>query len=202
MGLLHMVYPKMSNVGKASFRGMLTGQIAPRMADGLLASDLYSAGRFRMQSDLPLSDTATAYGCATLFLQAIVPNTGSLAVPVYMEGMDQRECTFFDAHHFGFDYDARQIKVPVYAGKLQFYFGDTPVEYTFPYDGIYTVTFTSNWNQISSAYWTASLDKVYLEAPTPPPTQLTALAQLTLASTTLLPFLVATAKEIKKHVTS
>lgn len=199
MGLLHMLYPQMSNDGKANFKGMLDGSIAPRMADALLASELYSAPRFRMRSGGDLSDTATAYGAATLFLQAVIPDTGSLAIPVYMEGMEQRECTFFDVNHFGFDYTARKIKIPVYAGKIRFYFGDSPVEYTFPYDGVYTVTFTSDWNSIASTQWVDTLRGEFLAQPTPPPSALTQISILVLL-TASVPFIIPVARELVKTV--
>jgi hypothetical protein len=204
IGLLHMVYKQMDSASQDVFRKMLTGEIAPRMADGLLASDLYSAPRFRMRNNLDLSDTATAEGAATLFLQAIIPEDGSLAIPVYHEGMEFREPTFFNAKHFGFNYDAKQIKIPVYAGKMRFYFGDSPTgEVSFPYDGVYTVTFTSDWSTVTKFERASDLPDpiLYLSAPTPPPTLATSMAQLYVAVSTLVPFIVWKAKEIKEAVT-
>jgi hypothetical protein len=171
------------------------------MAEGLLSSDVYSAPRFKIRNTLDPSDGATAYGAATLFLQAIIPDTGALAIPVYMEGAGQQEPTFFDPHHFGFDYNKKTIKIPVKAGKLKFQFGDAaPVERSFSFDGIYTVTFSNDWNRIIDARLTGPLDRVYLQIPTPWLTTATTAAQLFVAIATLGPFLAVTAKRIKQYL--
>jgi hypothetical protein len=199
MGLLHMLYPRMSDDGKANFKGMLDGSIAPRMADALLASDLYVAPRFKSRSDGSVSDAATADGCATLFLMGIIPDTGSLAVPVTIEGTGQRDICFLSPRYFGFDYDARKVKIPVYAGKIRFYLGDTPIEYTFPYDGVYTVTFGSDWNSITSAQWISQLEGNFINAPSPPPSGLTTLAILAITATSI-PLIIPLARKLLETV--
>jgi hypothetical protein len=205
IGLLQTLYPTLSDDGKSKFKGMLNGTIAPRMADGLLASDLYVAPRFKLTSDAAPSDAATAYGCAILFLMGIIPDTGSLAVPVRQEGMGEVDISFLDSVHFSFNYANKEIKIPVYAGSLNFMYGTTPVTVAFPYDGIYTVKFSDDWNKVTSTQWVGELKADYLQAPTPPPSVTTQLAALTVsvaglgATTPLMRKALETAKEKGKE---
>jgi hypothetical protein len=190
MGLLHMFYPYFDDDNKKKLRYMLLGtEGVTKMSDALLTSDLYDSAskRFRRLSDGSLDDGATIWGCASLFMQAITPDTGSIAVPLRAEGMEAYEHIWFTPTHFEFDYDARKIKIPVYAGKLTFTFGDKPVDYTFPYDGKYVLTFSSDWNRIINAQWVGELDDLYYKPPTPIPSLETQLACAMVAAAALTP---------------
>jgi hypothetical protein len=200
VGLLHTFYRALEDFDKNAFRQMLTGEKAPKMADALLGSALFdsASNRFRNSPTDSVTDYATCLGCATLFLEAILPNTGSLAVPLACEGLDEWGIDFFNSHHFGFNYDARTIKVPVYSGKLKFNFGTQTVEESFSYDGIYTVTFSQDWNSILSKTKVADLDAEYI---IPPKTLTTVEALTSSLAVMLLAFpLWYFGKEIVRHV--
>jgi len=59
-------------------------------------------------------------------------------------------CSSFSVQQFGFDYDAKTIRIPVNAGELKFQFGSTLVPCTFPTSQVYQVTFSNDWNRIIS----------------------------------------------------
>jgi hypothetical protein len=171
--ILHMYYKLMSDADKANLREMLLGsKETGRAADLLLASDLFdsSTQKFRVRSGDSPSDLATCFGCVTLFLMGIIPESGSLAVPIRALGTEAYPIEFFDPIHFGFNYDARRIKVPVYAGKMLFQFGDKPAEAKFQFDGIYQVQFSNDWNNVLSVQKVADLNALYLITPKKPTT--------------------------------
>jgi hypothetical protein len=97
-----------------------------------------------------------------------VPETGSLAVPIQAEGFGSMEWAFFNSTHFGFNYETKEVKLPVYGGKLQFKLGTKPVEVSFPYDGIYRVSFSSDWNDLKSISYVSDLPAQYLIPPRKP----------------------------------
>ena len=172
LAVLHMFYEKYAEPMKSQFREMLAGEKITGFAEGLLQSDLFDpkTNRFRASNKQSLSDTATCWGCASLFLSAIIPESGRLAIPIAAEGTENYEHNFFNYHHFEFDYDRRRVKIPVYAGKISFRFGDTVVSQNFPYDGIYTINFSDNWNSVVAVNRIAGLEAVYLEPPRLGPT--------------------------------
>jgi parallel beta-helix repeat protein len=126
----------------------------------LIDSPLYSGGRFNGTSDSPFSDGATAEGMMTLFLEGIIPNTGSLAVPLDEEGY-QDVCNPSPASLFGFDYANRTICIPVNPGELKFQFGTQVVSCVFPSAGIYQVNFGNNWNSITGVEFVGPLDSQF-----------------------------------------
>lgn len=170
--ILHMFYRRFTDPIKSNMRDMLLGRGVVKASDALLASDLFdpASNRFRGTSTWGFSDRATCFGCAALLLMAIVPETGCLAIPIHAEGMEMYEFECLNPTHFEFNYEAKQIKIPVYAGKLKFTFGTKEVEAKFPYDGIYRVTFSSDWNQIIDVARVGDLEAVYLDPPKPLPT--------------------------------
>lgn len=165
--VLHMLYKYLSDDSKLNMRNMLLGRGTTKASDAILSSDLFdsASNRFRMANDQPCTDRATCFGAAALFITAIAPNTGSLAIPVRAEGLETYELEFFDPYHFGFNYEKRQIKIPVYGGKISFTFGTKEVEADFPYDGIYAVSFSDDWNSITATSMVGKLDKLYLVEP-------------------------------------
>jgi len=172
--VLHMFYPLFSEGIKSNMRDMLLGKGVVKASDALLASDLFNpaTNRFRMTDTWSYSDRASCFGAAALFLMAITPDTASLAIPVRAEGIEMYEADFFDPHHFEFNYEAKKIKIPVYAGKLTLTFGEKPVEAKFPADGIYAITFTDDWGGITSITRVGDLDQTYLKLPhVPTPTE-------------------------------
>jgi hypothetical protein len=85
----------------------------------------------------------------------------------------------FPATHFRFDYESQTIRIPVWAGKINFTFGTETASYNFSDNGIYEVTFSSDWNNVTNANKISSLSEqiAYLNpavdnpspSPSPPP---------------------------------
>lgn len=170
---MHSYYALMNDTMKSNFTSLLTG--TPNAWQGIInSSNMYSEGRFRWRENAAFADDASCAGAMILFLNGIVPDTGSLAIPVIDETY-QDWYSMFPASHFRFDYDTQTIRIPVWAGKLTFIFGTEPASYNFPDDGIYEVRFTSDWNSILDVDKISSLseDFSYLnpitENPNPPP---------------------------------
>ena len=141
-----------------AFVDLLSG--SDQAYSALLASSLYSDGRFKGASDGSFSDSATAEGMMAFFLEGVIPNTGSLAMPLDEEGY-QDVCDMSPASLFGFDYANTTIHIPVNPGELKFQFGTQVVSCVFPSAGIYQVDFGSNWNSIISVKYVGPLDKQF-----------------------------------------
>jgi hypothetical protein len=183
-GLLHMLYRLFEERHKNTLKQMLSGEKPPKASEALLNSSLFdtASNRFRNTPTGSPSDIDTCWGCATLFLTAIQPDTGCLAVPITAEGFEEWDHAFFNSNHFGFNYDARQIKIPAYAGKLKLNFGTQVAEAKIPYDGIWLLTFSSDWNSIVEQMKVSDLDAEYLF----PPKKLSTVEALTITLTTML----------------
>ena len=131
---------------KANWANMLMG--SNPAWKGLVASSLNNDGYFSGVSGTAPSNDATACAAATLFLDGIVPITGNLAIPFRNEECNDQRTPFL-ASDFKFDYANHLIRIPVNAGKLTFIYGTTPISYTFPTSGVYTVQFSDDWNLIT-----------------------------------------------------
>jgi hypothetical protein len=131
---------------KANWANMLMG--SNPAWKGLVTSNLNTDGYFSGVSGTAPSNDATACAAATLFLDGIVPITGSLAIPFRNEECNDQRTPFL-ASDFKFDYANHLIKIAVNAGKLTFIYGTTPISYTFPTSGVYTVQFSDDWNLIT-----------------------------------------------------
>ncbi len=168
--LLHMFYRHFPPQTQSMMRKMLLGENMVSASEALLRSNLFNSttNRFRTTDKADYTDAATIWGCVILFLTSIIPDTASLAIPVRVEGFGSVEWAFFNSTHFGFNYESRQVKIPVYSGKLKLKFGTKPVEARFPQDGIYTITFTDDWNGIKHISYTDDLKDVYLDEPRKP----------------------------------
>jgi hypothetical protein len=199
--VLHLFYKWLKDTAKSTMRNMLLGNGAVKASDALLSSDLFdsSSNRFRMTSDQPCTDRATCFGAAALFLMAVTPKTGCLAIPIGAEGLETYELEFLNPYHFSFNYERRQIMIPVYGGKISFTFGTKEVEANFPYDGIYTVSFSDDWNSITSTSMVGKLDKLYLVEPKYPTATEIALTALgaTLAAFPIMYFGKEAVKKVK-----
>jgi PKD repeat protein len=153
--VLHSYYPQFNDTMKDSYIQLLAGSTPAWL--GLTQTDLCDPAnsyRFKMDSlnswsDTSLTDTGTAVGDLLLFLEGIVPSTGSLAIPK-LDEVYEDVCSAFSVQQFGFSYDRRTIRIPVNAGELKFQFGNALVPYTFPTSGVYQITFSSDWNSIES----------------------------------------------------
>jgi hypothetical protein len=140
-------FPYFSTSMKTNWANMMMG---PNPAwKGLNASSLNNGGYFSPVSGSTPTNDATACAAATLFLYGIVPITGNLAIP------NREECyndlrTPFSISDFKFDYTNRLIRIPVNAGTMTFIYGSSPISYTFPNNGVYTIQFSNDWNLITA----------------------------------------------------
>ena len=162
---MHSYHAVMDDAMKSNFVKLLTG--TPNAWQGIVDnSNLYSEGRFRWRDQVgyPYSDDASCAGAMILFLNGVVPDSGSLAVPVIDEYY-QDWYSMFPASNFRFDYESQTIRIPVWAGKLNFIFGTETASYTFPEDGIYEVQFSPDWNNVTNANKISPLSEQFTYLP-------------------------------------
>jgi hypothetical protein len=158
--VLHAYYPQFTDAMKASFRQELTGVggTGTPAWEGLLSTDLCNGApnyQFRQDSQNAWTgprylDTGTANADVLMFLEGIIPSTGSLNIPKRDEVYEDI-CSALSAKDFLFDYAHRLIRIPVRAGELKFQFGTGVASYNFPQTATYTVQFSNDWNTVVSA---------------------------------------------------
>ncbi len=148
MTALQALYPYFNSTMQNSFDNLLLSS-SPAYK-GLMSSSLNVGGYFKGASgDASTSNDATICAGATMFLEGIVPGTGSLNIKIHNEQyQDQR--TSFPVTDFQFNNANNQITIPVNAGTITFNYGTTPVTYNFPSNGDYVIQFSSDWNTIIS----------------------------------------------------
>jgi hypothetical protein len=147
---LQELYQNFTATMQTSLQSMLMGSSTTSAWQGLMSSSLNVSGRFKgTSSDSSPSNDATVVAAAILFLDGIVPLTGSLAIPFREENYND-DRTMYQTAAFRFDYANRSITIPVNAGTLAFIYGNTPVNYTFPANGVYTIQFSNDWNTITA----------------------------------------------------
>ncbi len=147
---LQELYQYFTPTMQTNLQNMLTGSGTTPAWQGLMSSSLNVNGRFKgTSSDTSPSDDATACAAATLFLDGIIPVTGNLAIPFREENYNDHR-TMYPTADFKFDYTNHAITIPVNAGELAFIYGTTPVTYTFPANGVYTIQFSNDWNTITA----------------------------------------------------
>jgi hypothetical protein len=139
---LQNLFPYFTTNMKTNWANMLMG--SNPAWKGLVASSLNNGGYFSGVSGTATSNDATACAAATLFLDGIVPITGNLAIPFREEQYNDLR-TPFNASDFKFDYSN-----PINAGQITFIYGTTPISYTFPTNGVYTIQFSNDWNLITA----------------------------------------------------
>jgi hypothetical protein len=161
-GALHAYYPQMTSTMQTTLQGMCDigwrGLIAePRSFDS-------TTNRFRMWAGSQSTMSATGAGLMYMFLNGIVPKTGSIAIPLNDECYEDT-ASWSPATMFRFDYNNHQIRIPVNAGQLEFLFGSGRASYTFPSSGVYTVTFSDDWNIVMSTNRIGSFDSQFKYVP-------------------------------------
>ena len=171
--LLQTYFGYFSDVNQNNMRNMLEGNTDTQAWKALLSSSAYlynpTSYRFRLDSDKAESDYATSEGCMTLFLMGFSPKNGSgIILPKRCFGYSGEP---FPADFLNFLYSERQIKIPVYANTtLKFMFGSIHPNYTFSENGLYNITFTSDWNSIDQVELLKRIDiEMPVQQPSPPP---------------------------------
>ena len=109
--------------------------------------------QFRMDSDLAPGDAGTAAAVAfcliTLGISPHRVDSGTLAIPLESQGLGTP--AMYNARFWRWDGVNYKIRIPVLAGLLLFQFGTSDVVWNFLEDGVYEITFASNYNSITSA---------------------------------------------------
>ena len=149
--VLHTYYRIMPADAQTAFRELLTGGEIKAWEGLVNYSGLYQDHQFCMNDtygSLEPTDRATALGAMLLFLQGVVPETGSLAVPLIEEEYED-ELAGLVVSHFAFDAADNTIHIPVWKGSINFHFGTDVVTADFSADGLYVVRFGKDWNSIS-----------------------------------------------------
>ena len=152
---LQELYLQFSPDMQQSFQSMLTSGW-----QGLINSDLYVNGTFSFFADFNDSDAtfdtgtpsadASLVGTMLLFLDGIIPQSGSLAINASNERYQDYQ-TCFPVNQWQFNYADQTITIPVFAGTLGFIFGSQEVTQNFPSNGVYQIQFSTDWNSITSA---------------------------------------------------
>ena len=128
-------------------------------------SGLYVENKgFRLQSDGPFDSDATSEGLNLLLLLGIVPITGSLAIPLNEQYYEDVFSTL-DSNLYNLNLLNQTLTFSVLnAGTFNFQYGSTPVTANFSSPGVYSVHFTSNYNNITSIQLLESLptNRVYM----------------------------------------
>ena len=117
------------------------------------AANLYdtASGQFKMQSDSGYGAGSDAMALSLLTYFGIVPQTGVLAIPI-LEDKYEDVSNLYDRDLFALDIPNRVLTMSVVTGGIfMFQYGGVPFNCTLALQGIYNVTFASDWNSITSS---------------------------------------------------
>lgn len=174
---LHAFYQAMVTADQTAIVALLNS--ATKAWQYLIGSSgLFDAAthKFKLTSSSSTTDSATAIGIGTLFLLGIVPDTGSLYVPLIHNAYED---IYTLNSYFMFDYTNRTIRIPVKAGDLKFIYGATALTVTFDEDGVYELTFSPDWTMLGSKTKIRDLDTRLLYSVRPTLTGLAGGSKLT-----------------------
>jgi hypothetical protein len=116
------------------------------------SSGLYdsTAKQFRWESNVGVSNDATAYGASLLFMMGMIPQTGSLAIPLEEFGYEYK-LNILDPELFHLNLATRTVTVSIFmSGTIKFVYGTSPVSQLFMQSGVFEVVFASDWNSITT----------------------------------------------------
>jgi hypothetical protein len=163
--MLHAFYPALDATSKANIVNLLDGTTPAwsllNSYSGLFDS---ATNKYRWTHDVTVSDAASAAALLFLFMAGIIPDTGSLCIPVYEW---KYETWFIYDNDFLFDLANRKVRLPIAKGTLKFKYGTSEVSYDFESNGVYEIVFASDWNSIVSVTKIRDLDpnKIYVAPP-------------------------------------
>ena len=168
--LLHAIYPLLTTEMKTAFASMLS--TPTRAWEGLINySGLFdpNTGKFRYFPRFTPFDPPTALGCILLLLQGIVPDTGSLAIPLIEEFRDD-PLLMLIPRILNFNIQERKLTLPVFAGAISFQFGEKLATFDFESDGVWRITFSLDWSTVTAAEKIGDLPKdlKYVKTPAYP----------------------------------
>ena len=180
-------YPLLSTTAQTEVQELLNGtaygivngnnQIMP--AWSLLSNPsagLYdpTTGLYRIHSDTGISNSATLLAANILMQMGITETSALLAVPLE-EIHYEYTYNMIDKDLYAMDFNTNSIKIPLSTpGTLTFAYGSTPSSFNFDKNGVWNITFSSDWNTIISANYVGSLptNRMYypssIQSPPPP----------------------------------
>jgi len=166
-------YYHLTTAQQANLTGLLTGYGSYEPAWKMLYdnSGLHNAssGLFRWASDGTDSASATAAACSLTLMEGIVPGTGSLAMPI-SENVYEDTFNMIDADLYNLNFQQHKLRLAIQMpGTISFQYGTSTPTYNFTQPGLYDVTFSSDWNTISSVSYLGGLptNRVYFTGSTP-----------------------------------
>lgn len=149
--MLNTFYSLFSSRNRTNMRNMLEGNWVMQAWVGLNESDLRqkTTNLFKLTSSSDYYNSSTATAALCLFLMGISPQEGrGLAIPLTSDR--HSDYSSLNYRHFEFDYANHKIKIPVWGGTtLKFMYGDVASTKYFATTGIYSITFSSDWDSIS-----------------------------------------------------
>ncbi len=155
-------YGNMTSKMQNQTRELLTGSDTMAPAWNLtLQSKVYddAAKMFKIHSDASVSTEATSDGAFLLGLLSTVPVTGSLAVPL-------QECAYQDINNvidgsvYQVNLENNTVTLTVSSpGTFLSLFGLDIIEYNLDKQGVWQLTFASNWNSIISKNYLSEIPK-------------------------------------------
>ncbi len=153
---LQMLYPDFS----ANMQNAFGNMIGSGMWQNLVGSSLYANNQFTFYANIndsdpsgnlspeAYTDDASLAGTMLLFLDGIIPQSGSLAIGASNERYQDYQ-TCFPTSRWQFNFTDQTIRVPVTSGDLGFIFGSHEVTQNFPTNGVYDIQFSADWNSIT-----------------------------------------------------
>jgi len=96
----------------------------------------------------PCYNTDQLAGVMIMFLNGIVPETGSLRDNLTEESYVSNDMNF-PASEYRFDYAGMMIRIPTTSGEIGFQFGSQIVSYNFT-QGVWDIYFNNDWNSIEN----------------------------------------------------
>jgi hypothetical protein len=130
-----------------------------------------NSGLYRFVSDTSPTYAATALAANLLMYLGIIQTTAKLAVPLE-EISYEYTYNIIDKDLYAMDFNTNSIKIALIGtGNLTFLYGATQTSYDFNSTGVWNITFSSDWNQVTSAVQTAQLPTNRMYFPTITPQQ-------------------------------
>jgi hypothetical protein len=146
-------YGNMTSSMQSQVQAMLDGLAGPVPAWSLLfQSELYdnSTGMFSMQSSASPGAQATADAAVLIMLLSTVPVTGALAVPMADSEYEDIN-NIIDGGVSNMNYANQTVALSVsQPGTFMSMFGTNIFEYDLNSSGVWQLTFSNNWNSITS----------------------------------------------------
>lgn len=170
-------YPFMSPSAQAKVQellngtayGIVNGNNMTMPAWSLLSNQeasLYdpNTGLYKIHSDASPSESSTALAANLLMTMGIIQTSASLAVPIE-ELHYEYTYNIIDKDLYAIDVNTNSILVPIsHTGTLTFLYGASQTSYNFDRTGVWNVTFSSDWNTVTSASFVENLptNRIYV----------------------------------------